>query len=643
MPSWCKLLLALTVSLCLDSTAMADWPHLRGVNYDGVSTETDLAEAWPAAGPPLCWTRDLGQGHSGFIVAEGKVFTQRQTLGGQDVLCLDPDSGETIWTSRYDWSWQPNGAYPGPYATPTWYRGRIYFSSPTGLVGCLDAKTGAALWSLNVREKFNGKGYGFGYAATPVVEDDCVVLPVGGPSASLVALGADDGRTIWTVGSDPASYSSAMLITFQGRRCVVGYLENALLIVELSTGRILFRQQLSSGYDEHSAWPLYQEPHLMLASPMRVPAKCYLLQPEADGSLLCTSRWTSKALSNDVISSVLYQRHIFGFDLQQLQASPHRASRGSFRCLEWSTGKLCWSTDDVGHATVAAADGKLILLNDEGSLILARADPNAYQELARAQVFHDETCWTPPTLWQGRLFARSPSRAVCVFVGRPENVPKGIATTTLPKFKGFWRFNPAWLVNRERDYPNDTPSWKEMTEWFAACVVIIFGGAALGTGLIILLARWPGGRMLPVSCLWLFLVFILGFLGPNLLSGWLDRFLFTWPASLYAAFHAVVLVCGWAEQHRGQRRARWLARLAILVFLSVGYSFFVMCKAIGMFIGWSFLFGFVPGFPFALLAVRAELRQQRLVVLVAWTLLAFAAFFWSCQGLLLWKSLHGGE
>ena len=62
------------------------------------------------------------------------------------------------------------------------------------------------------------------------------------------------------------------------------------------------------------------------------------------------------------------------------------------------------------------------MLNDTGTLILARADPEEYRELARTQLFDDEICWTPSTLWRGKLFLRSPSRAVCVYVGRADKL-----------------------------------------------------------------------------------------------------------------------------------------------------------------------------------------------------------------------------
>ena len=635
--------------------------RMRGPTCDGVFSETGLAASWPAQGPPLLWTRELGQGYSGFIVAEGKVFTQRQAAGGQYLVCLAPDTGQTIWEYHYDWTWQSRGAYPGPYATPTWYRGKIFYSSPTGLVGCVDAGTGAPLWSVNVRKRFAGPDHDFGYAATPLVEDDKVIVPVG-KSPSVVALHVADGRTVWTAPPEPeqgdlGSYCSALPITFRGRRCVVGLLQNTFVIVDLTTGKLLHRQSLSTGYDEHSAWPIYREPHLLLTSPFRVPAQMLELRPGRDDGLTAVPLWTSQDLCNDIVSSVLAWDGkgdakgglVFGFDLKQQQASPHRPSRGSFKCLDWGTGKVRWATDKVGQASVLVGDGKLILFNDSGELILARADATEYHELGRVQLFEDAICWTPPTLWQGRLFLRGGTQAVCVYVGDPERLSSLNITTEVAHPRRTWRIDPTWLFSREREFPNDALSWQELTDWFAACLLFAFGGAALVSQLMkfrfalrrnryFIIAPAISSRGPTDMRVFWTVVFILGVLGQNLLSAMLDRCLFIWPASLYAACHGTMRMCLWAGQDPANKRRRWLARLSMLCLVLVVYGYLELCKIAGMYIAWSFPFGFLPAFPLMMMAARGELLHKPLWRSAVWTLLAFVVYFWTVEALLLWKA-----
>ncbi len=272
MPRLCLTILSgivLLSSFVADGLAQPNWPHLRGPRYDAISTESGLADTWPELGPPVLWSIELGQGYSGFVVGGGRLFTQFQTRTTQYLLALDPDSGVELWRTRVGPSWQPLGAYPGPYATPTWDGNRVFFTTPMGKAGCLNAVSGKEIWSVDLREKFGLNGVDFGYAATPLVEDGRVILPVGGMGASVVALRAEDGSTAWAVGNDPASYCPVYPITFRGRRLIVAYLQNALVLHDAATGERLFRQHLSNHYDEHSAWPLFSEPDLFLGRPFQ--------------------------------------------------------------------------------------------------------------------------------------------------------------------------------------------------------------------------------------------------------------------------------------------------------------------------------------------------------------------------------------
>src|SRR5262249_44544989 len=157
--------------------------------------------------------------------------------------------------------------------------------------------------------------------------------------------------------------------------------------------------------------------------------------------------------------------------------SSHRASRGRFKCVDWATGRVRWQTDTVGQATVLVADHKLILLNDTGTLILARAISPAYEELARVQELDQGPCWTPPALWHGCLFIRDPSRAVCVYLGEPTH----LATTQAfsPPGRTHTRMDWSWLLGQEPEYPHDAPTIPEIAEWFWWCLVGVFGGAVV--------------------------------------------------------------------------------------------------------------------------------------------------------------------
>jgi hypothetical protein len=416
---------------------------------------------------------------------------------------------------------------------------------------------------------------------------------------------------------------------------VIGYLENVLLLVEPATGKVVHKQSLSTGYDEHSAWPIYREPHLLLASPFHVPAQLLHLEPGANDTVSVKTQWTRREFCNDILSSVLYKEHVYGFDLKQLQASPHRTSRGVFRCLEWATGTVCWSSEDVGHASVLAADGKLILFNDTGTLILARADSNSYHELGRVTLFEDAICWTPPLLWKGRLFVRGGGRAVCVFVGRPESVPP-TTTLTHTRTEPGWSLDRTWLIYRERDFPNDAPSWQELKVWFA-CSGLIFGAVALLVVAVKGIAAFFKIRFSGDLLFW-GLLFVAGFLAPRFFGPWFNGCVFTWPVSLYAALHLTLRACFGAEQAPARGKGRWLARAAMLGLVLVGYGYFELCWTIGMFIAWSFLFGLLPAFPLAMLAARAEAHGRPLWTIAWWSLLGFAALFWGGPALLLWRA-----
>lgn len=650
-------------------TGVADrgWPFVRGAEYDGHSPETHLADEWPKAGPPVLWTRELGQGYSAIIAVGRRCFTQTQTIAGQFVVCLDADTGETIWEHRYDLPYELVGVYPGPRATPTFGNGCVYFAAPSGLIGCLAAETGQQLWSVNVVEKYHGQGAEFGYSCSPTVVDGLVILPVGGPGASLVALNADDGREVWKSGDDPASYTPAYPISREGRPLVVGYLQNALVICDRRDGRQLARFEMSQGYDEHSAWPIYREPMLWISHPFKAGSILLEVPPFAEDSPVqrLSSVRRSPLMSNDILSSVLVGEHIYGFDLFEAQAKTHRASRGIFRCLDFETGNEKWSigtgrprrdngtlelsASEIGQAGIVAADGKLILLNELGELILLRATSGRCEELARTSVLSGEIVWTPPSLHRGRVYVRNHSRAVCIYVGDPQLLNANRPTLSvgdIPQRR--YRDWAATILAIEPEFAFDIPSNEWLVRWFVVGVGLLLLGQLAGI-VVAEVARLRTSVATPPNSgefgygeyTSRGVAFVGGCLGTTFLSGWTNEFIFTWPVSLFVAFEIA------ASQLRSRSvsvssRQRWRERLSLSFWLLTMLIYFLICRRLSLVFEWAFLIGPLGACPTQLCANHwrkghSPVTWRGRVWLATLQVLAFAGFFGAAVLGLRWK------
>lgn len=612
------------------------WPFLRGAHYDGHSTETGLVDSWTDEGPRVVWTKPLGQGYSAFVAAHGRVYTQRQSLSGQFVVCLDAETGDTIWEYRYDWPYEAAGIYPGPRATPTLAEGRIYFAGTSGLIGCL-SDTGTLLWSVNVMEKFRGKGAEFGYSCSPVVADGKVLIPTGGRDAAVVALDARDGSTIWQSGEGAASYMSPLPIVVEGRKQAIAYLENSLAAFDLDSGRSLWQMELSQGYDEHSAWPIYSEPHLWISAPFQVGSQ--LLDVNVPDGAAPRQVWQNRLLSNDICSSVLVAGAIYGFDLKDVQAKAHRPSRGKFRCLDFETGKELWSTDRTGHANVIVADGKLILFNDKGELILARAQPDEYEELARAEVFGGSICWTPPTLYRGRIYVRNQSQAACLSLRAFEEEPGSadrphLSVADIPQSA---TVDMASILGVEPEYAFDRPSLESMRTWYFAGTLVLAAASGL-TGLVSIPIRIYEGKW-PTAAAWRVfgaLSFLIGAAAITPISIWRQEFVFTWPLSLYIAFHATFRQLRFSRREHVTVRRRVWEWTVILVFLGVCMTYYLLCRRLSLVMEWMYLCGFVAAIPI-LFVERWWLRSGRnaAAAMTLFPLLGFTAYDWACVALMI--------
>ena len=201
----------LVVAMIGSELLAADWPQLRGSTHDGHSVEIDITDSWPPEGPPVLWAKEIGAGYSGFAVVEDRAFTLAQSLHQQFVLCLDANTGETIWTHRYALPFE-GGLYPGPRSTPTVSGDRVVYATPDGVIGCVRASDGGSVWDVPVHRRFRDLALGVlvgGAAADAVRQAEPRALAGGDGGAGRGAARAGSGGRATSLGhpaprADPA-------------------------------------------------------------------------------------------------------------------------------------------------------------------------------------------------------------------------------------------------------------------------------------------------------------------------------------------------------------------------------------------------------------------------------------------------------
>ena len=379
-----------------------DWPCWRGPRQDGISQETDLLEEWPRTGPPFLWKAALSGGFSAVAVADGRVFTQTKEKNQEVVLCLDAATGKELWRYRYDCDYAAHpsftgGARPqartGPRATPTVEGDRVYSVGATGILLCLEARTGKRIWQQDLLKLGGRDCPPHGYCSSPLVKGDRVYVHPGGPKGkSLAALDKKDEAVVWQALDDPVGDASPIWFEVGSTPQVVFLTGTEAVGVAPQDGQLLWRYPWKVFHDLNIASPIAADREVFVSSNYGTGGAVFRLPERGEPETV----WKSKAMQNHFATSVLYNGYLYGFSEDRL------------RCVHFQTGAIKWDKVALGRGSLVVADGHLIILSEHGELVLARATPTAFAQVSRCRAFDEETLtWTVPVVSGGRLFLRS--------------------------------------------------------------------------------------------------------------------------------------------------------------------------------------------------------------------------------------------
>jgi len=408
-------LIRLFLPLTLSAHA-ADWPQFLGPQRDGKAPgDTVLVEEVPADGFRVLWKKDCGAGFAGPVVKEGKAVLFHRT-GDENVLeAWDAITGRALWRTAWETDYRDDfGFDEGPRSCPTLDgagdAAAAFCYGADGSLTAVSLMDGGVKWRRNlVKELQSGKGF-FGRACAPLVAGELVLVAAGGEGAGLAAFDRETGELRWKALEHEAGYASPILMhPPQGERTVFFTREGVAGIVP-DSGKVVWTQHFRAKM--HAS--------VNAASPVAVDAthfftsSCYdvgaaLWEIGRDDSL--TARWRAgEKLDCHYSTPVLVDGNLYGFHGRQETGQ-------QLRCVAVKDGTVRWSVPlAAGH--VIAGGTRLVILTEDGELILTAASPDQAPPLTvRSEILRGGHR-SPPALAGGLLYAKDKSRIVCVDLRR---------------------------------------------------------------------------------------------------------------------------------------------------------------------------------------------------------------------------------
>jgi outer membrane protein assembly factor BamB len=378
-----------------------DVPSFRGAARDGAAGGDGLALDWKDKAPEKIWRQKLGPGWSSLIVVDGHVVTQEQRDEKEVVACYDAATGNEVWLHEDEVRFHESLSGAGPRGTPEFADGRIYTLGGLGHLNCLDAASGKVLWSHDLVKEAQATVPQWGFAVSPLVVDDkVIVFAPGNDAAGLIAYDAISGELIWKSPAGGDTYSSPQLAEFDGVRQILMHDNQALRSYALADGKLLW--EVANG--GAMALPMLQ-PHVAGGNQVLVLLEpgLALLEVKRDGDQWKTNEvWISNRIRPNFNDIVTHDGKIFGLD------------DGVLCALDLENGERLWKKGRYGHGQVLllADCDALVVLGARGEVALVGIGGDAPEVFGKFESIEGKT-WNHPVLVGNRLFVRNGEEIAC--------------------------------------------------------------------------------------------------------------------------------------------------------------------------------------------------------------------------------------
>lgn len=385
---------------CLISVqAQTDWLQWGGPTRNFMSTSKGLASSWPASGPKQLWSRPLGQGHSSILVSGNTLYTMYSQGEQEVVIALAANTGKTIWEHKYD---APTAGMNykeglGPHSTPLLAGDRLFTVGAIGKFHALDKKTGKVLWSHDLWKEYGGTKMGRGYSCSPLLYKNTIIITLGGQGQTLIAFNPNDGSVVWKNQSLDMSPSSPIIINVDGQDQMVAFMGKQIAGVNPNNGDLLWSHPHVTDWGLNISTPVWGNDNLLFASSAYSGGSRVLKLAQTGGKTTVSELWFNNRLRIHHGTAIRLGDYVYG--------SSGDFGPSFFCAINVKTGEIAFQDRSFPKINSLYADGKLIILDEDGTLVLATVSPAGLNVISKVSLMKN-LAWTAPTLAGTKLYVR---------------------------------------------------------------------------------------------------------------------------------------------------------------------------------------------------------------------------------------------
>jgi outer membrane protein assembly factor BamB len=404
------LLILLLPLASIETRAQAEWPQWGGPERNFTVKAKGLAPAWPSAGPKQLWTRPLGQGHSAIIVDGKNLYTMYSQGEEEVVIALAADTGKTIWEYKYN---APTAGFDyeygfGPHATPLLVGNLLYTVGSAAMLHALNKETGKVVWSHDLWKEFGGTKMDRGYSCSPLAYKNTLILTLGGKDQTIVAFNQKDGSIAWKSLSLDMSPASPLLINVDGQEQMVIFLGKEIVGVDPNNGSLLWSHGHVTEWGLNISTPVWGSDNLLFLSSAYSGGTRVLRLSRKEGKTSVEELWFHRRFRLHHGTAIRIGDYVYG-------------SSGDFgpsflAGVNVKSGEIAFQDRSLPKSNLLYADGKLIILDEDGNLALATVSPEGLKVISKVALMRN-IAWTVPTLVGSKLYLRDRRTITAVDLG----------------------------------------------------------------------------------------------------------------------------------------------------------------------------------------------------------------------------------